>query len=280
MADVVISGSIVLYKSKNVDKAISSFLDSDLNIRLYLIDNSPTKQLEVQLREYIKDERVVYIYNHKNIGFGAAHNIAIQQCLNTSKYHLVLNPDITFKSGVLEALLDYLEKHTDVGLVQPKIVYPNGNLQYACRLLPTPADLIIRRFFPANLWRSRRQRFEMRSTEYNKEIEVPYLCGCFMFLRTEALKKAGLFDERFFMYPEDIDLTRRINKSYRTVFYPTVTVVHAHARGSYKNLLLLYIHVANMIKYFNKWGWIFDKERRVINKRVLSQDTSMDAHLE
>jgi GT2 family glycosyltransferase len=114
-------------------------------------------------------------------------------------------------------------------------------------------------------------RFELKSSGYDKEIEVPYLSGCFMFLRTESLKKVGLFDERFFMYPEDIDLTRRMHKEYRTMFYPNVSIVHEHEKGSYKSFKLLYIHIINMIKYFNKWGWIFDKERKSINKRILSQ---------
>jgi len=80
-----------------------------------------------------------------------------------------------------------------------------------------------------------------------------------------------MFDERFFMYPEDIDLTRRIHRKYRTVFYPEVSVVHQHAQGSYSNVKLLFIHIRNMVRYFNKWGWFFDKERREINNEILKQ---------
>jgi GT2 family glycosyltransferase len=73
------------------------------------------------------------------------------------------------------------------------------------------------------------------------------------------------------MYPEDIDLTRRIHQKFRTVFYPEVSIIHHHAKSSYVNLKMLYIHVTNMVKYFNKWGWIFDKERKIINKKTLEQ---------
>ena len=73
------------------------------------------------------------------------------------------------------------------------------------------------------------------------------------------------------MYPEDIDLTRRIHSEFRTVFYPEVSIVHHHARDSYLNLKMLWIHTTNMIRYFNKWGWIFDRERKIINKKVLNQ---------
>jgi hypothetical protein len=70
------------------------------------------------------------------------------------------------------------------------------------------------------------------------------------------------------MYPEDIDLTRRIHQKFRTVFYPEVSIVHHHAQSSYVNFKMLILHTWNMIKYFNKWGWFFDKERREVNKKL------------
>ena len=92
-----------------------------------------------------------------------------------------------------------------------------------------------------------------------------------MFFRTEAFKTVGLFDERFFMYPEDIDITRRMHKYYKTLYWPEVSIVHAHRAASYKSKKMLAIHIVNMIKYFNKWGWIFDKERRIINKQTIEK---------
>jgi GT2 family glycosyltransferase len=73
------------------------------------------------------------------------------------------------------------------------------------------------------------------------------------------------------MYPEDIDLTRRIHRHFRTVFYPDVAIVHFHTQSSYVNARMLFIHIVNMIKYFNKWGWIFDHERRKVNRDILKQ---------
>ncbi len=152
-----------------------------------------------------------------------------------------------------------------------KVIYPEGETQYLCKLLPTPFDLIFRRFLPDNVLKERKENFELRFTNYNKIMEVPYLSGCFMFIRTAVLEKVGFFDERFFMYPEDIDFTRRINKYYKTNFYPFVNITHEHGKGSYKNLKMLYIHMSNMIKYFNKWGWFFDSDRKTTNKRILKQ---------
>jgi GT2 family glycosyltransferase len=100
-------------------------------------------------------------------------------------------------------------------------------------------------------------------------MDVPYLSGCFMLFRTSALKKIGLFDERFFMYPEDIDITRRMNAQFRTLFFPSATIVHDHAKESYKSKKMLWIHLTNLIKYFNKWGWVYDAERKKVNAHTL-----------
>lgn len=270
--ELQISGSIVLYKNdKEVRKPILDFLNSSLSIKLFLVDNSPTNQLQTDLAELIKDKRVEYIFNNANIGFGAGHNIAIRKTIDCAPYHLVLNPDVSFEPKVLNSLYSYMQENREVGMVMPKVLYPGGEVQYACKLLPTPSDLIFRRFLPSRLIRKKTEHFELRKMGYNREMEVPYLSGCFMFLRTEALKKVGLFDERFFMYPEDIDLTRRMYKEYKTMFYPDVSIVHEHGQGSYKSIRLLFIHITNMIRYFNKWGWIFDKERKKVNKKILAQ---------
>ncbi|ULQ59885.1 hypothetical protein K7I13_00590 [Brucepastera parasyntrophica] len=102
-------------------------------------------------------------------------------------------------------------------------------------------------------------------------MNVPYLSGCFMFFRVAALITEGFFDERFFMYPEDIDITRRIHRKYKTMYYPDISIMHIHEAASYKDKKMLKIHIINLIRYFNKWGWFFDKERRTINKNVLTQ---------
>lgn len=96
----------------------------------------------------------------------------------------------------------------------------------------------------------------------------PNLSGCFMFLRNSVLKQVGSFDDKFFMYFEDTDLIRRIHRVSKTVFYPNATIIHAHKAEHRTSKLLLKISVKSAIQYFNKYGWIFDKERRIYNRQA------------
>ncbi len=267
-----ITASIVLYKTNNdFFKTIDCFLSSPLNVHLFLIDNSPTNATEKELAKYKNNPAVEYIFNNANVGFGSGHNIAIRKAMGKSKYHVAINPDVYFDATVIEKLFQYAESDEKIGQLLPKILYPEGNIQYVAKLLPSPIDLLLRRFTPQFLYKKRQYTFELQMSSYTCPFEAPYLSGCFMFLRMEALEKVGLFDEQFFMYPEDIDLTRRMHRHYKTICYPLVTVYHEHGKGSYKSLKMLWIHSINMIKYFNKWGWIFDSERRQINEKILKQ---------
>ncbi len=111
----------------------------------------------------------------------------------------------------------------------------------------------------------------MKTSGYKQVMNVPFLSGCFMFLRNEALKKSGLFDERFFLYAEDTDLSRRMHQQFETLFYPEVEICHVHARGSYKDFGLTFHNTKSAIQYFNKWGWFFDADRTAINHRAYTQ---------
>ncbi|MBC7915289.1 MAG: glycosyltransferase family 2 protein [Pyrinomonadaceae bacterium] len=252
-----ITGSIVLYKNdrKLLKSAIDSFLNTDLPVKLYLVDNSPTDDL----KDIISDVQVEYIHNPSNPGFGAAHNMIMQDIWKVSKYHLVLNPDIYFEEGNLEKLYTFMENNLDVGHVMPKVLYPNGDVQYLCKTNPTPFDLFARRFIPGflkSIFKSRMDRYEYKDKDYTSTMyNIPYLSGCFMFLRTLTLQKVGLFDDRIFMYIEDADLTRRFLKVSKTAYYPEAVVYHHFAKGSHKSWKLTKYSIDGAIIYFNKWGW-------------------------
>jgi len=261
--------SIVLYNSDfdQIANLVKKLHTSNCLNKIYLIDNSSIRN------DVFANCGANYIFTGKNLGYGAGHNIAIQKTIDEGvKYHLVLNPDIYFESEVLTHLLDYADQNEDTGLIMPNIEYPDGQPQHLCKLMASPFDLLGRRFIPFKKWIiSRNLLYELRFTDYNQIMRVPSLSGCFMLLRTAVLSKIGGFDERFFMYCEDNDLSRRIGQVSKTIFYPHITVTHDYEKGSYKDPKLLRYHITSAFKYFNKWGWFFDKERKRINKETLLQ---------
>lgn len=263
----MITVSIVTYKTDiNELKNCLGSLTSSLVRRVFVVDNS--RQLSIA--NFCKTfDNVEYIGN-KNVGYGAGHNIAIRKAMTLDvKYHLVLNSDVYFGGEVLPKLVEYMDKNADVAQVQPNIIYPDGTLQYGCRLLPSPLNLVSRRFLFHKLNEKLNHNFMLYGFDHKSPMNIPYHQGSFMLFRMDCFKTVGLFDERFFMYPEDIDITRRMHKHYRTMFWPEVTIVHAHRAASYKSMRMLAVHSWNMIKYFNKWGWFCDRERRIWNRRVL-----------
>ena len=262
--------SIVLYRPdwEQVSALTHALLQSQRVNRVYWIDNSPQAAEQLPLQS----ERIQYQHNPTNLGYGAAHNIAIRESIyDNIPFHLVINPDIVLDSKELDRMLDFVSQNPLVGSLMPKVTYPNGQLQYLCKLLPTPLDVFGRRFLPSSWIAQRNHRYEMRASGYDKIMNIPYLSGCFMLLRTEAVKQARLFDERFFMYPEDMDLTRRIHRHYLTVYFPYATIIHNHEKASYKSFKMLWIHIINMCRYFNKWGWFRDKERQLFNDTAIRE---------
>lgn len=247
----MITVSIVLYNTPQIQyESLINDINKTKEIeKIYIIDNSPQKNM-YDLN--IIHATYEYILND-NTGYGSSHNIALRKAiLDGSTYHIILNPDIQFDASAIMELKEYMENHSDIVYILPKVVYPNGEIQYLCKLLPTPMDLIFRRFFPKNKFAEKlKSRYELRDSGYDKIINPPCLSGCFMFLRIDTIKDYKIFfDERYFMYLEDFDLMRRLHRVGKTVYYPYVTIIHNHAKESYKSKKMLKIHISSSIKYF------------------------------
>lgn len=266
----IVSSSIVLYRTipDELRTCLRALLSNGID-KVFIIDNSETNQLKSVCDV---DARIEYVFNNSNIGYGAAHNIAMRRSIEEGfSYHLVANPDVSFEKDVICRIIEYMDSHADVGQLIPNTLYPDGRLQYVVRLLPRPIDIISRRFMPVNWVRRINYRYLLEFADHTKEMNIPFHQGSFMFFRNEALKKVGLFDENIFMYMEDVDLTRRMHRFYKTIFWPQVTIIHSHRSGSYKSLRLLRIHIISAIKYFNKWGWLFDRERKIWNREIVEK---------
>lgn len=240
-------------------------LHSPIVRRIEIIDNSSSERIAAIARRHDIDYTP-----SQNVGYGAGHNISIRRTLKDKiTYHLVLNTDVKFDSKILEEMVDYLDSHPDTVAMHPDLHYPDGSKQFTARLLPTPIDVFGRRFLPDFIFKRRNDRYTLSRYDLSKPVDIPYFQGSFMLLRCETLKSSGLFDERFFMYPEDIDLCRRLHRVGKTLYWPYAEVIHDHHSSSYKSFRMLLIHIVNMIKYFNKWGWWHDSERRRFNRKVI-----------
>lgn len=271
----MLTASIVLYETpiSQIKTLLKSIIDSKSVYKVYVIDNAPTDENKNIFKDSEFNNVVEYI-PHENTGYGSSHNIALHKVVELGgDYHVVLNPDIEFEPDVLTKLTSYMDKNKDVVYMLPKVVYPNGELQYLCKLLPTPVDLILRRFIPNSHWKQKKNDlYSLKHSGYDKIMNPPCLSGCFMFMRVSTLKENNIFfDERYFMYLEDFDLMRRLHRVGKTIFYPEVTIIHNHAKESYKSKKMLKVHIQSAIKYFNKFGWIFDKERKEMNKKILDE---------
>lgn len=265
----LVSVSVVLYRNHpmQVKAVLDSLSSSGLPVSVTVVDNSP----DGSLRPIVEAAGAEYLFSGENIGFGAAHNIAIRKHLRRSQYHLILNPDVTFGPETIPALCGFMQENPGIGLAMPKVLYPGNKEQRLCKLLPAPSDLFLRRFagrVVRKLAHRKMAGYLLEDVDLTAPRFVPNLSGCFMFVRTEALRTVGLFDERFFLYMEDVDLCRRIAEQWETVFYPHASIVHEYGNASYRSRDHLMLHLASAWRYFNKWGWLRDPVRDELNSRV------------
>jgi GT2 family glycosyltransferase len=263
--DAVISYVLFRTDTAEVVRAVDQALASALNVRVVLVDNT-VPPLELPNFDPCKVHR---INTFANLGYGRGHNQALLWAKGLSRYHFVLNTDIVFSSDTLTKLVLFMDNRPSAGLVMPKVYYPDGRIQRLCRLLPTPIDLIGRRFFGWTRWSQQRDRkYESHNWNYESVASFPFLSGCFMALRRSVIEQVGGFDERYFLYAEDLDLSRRINAVSETLYYPFASIIHDYRSESGRGLRRLLYGIVSLGKYYNKWGWFDDPEREAINLRA------------
>ncbi|WHF53052.1 glycosyltransferase family 2 protein [Chryseobacterium gotjawalense] len=265
--------SIVLYNTntEELTKLIKSFTDYEESFnKIYVVDNSKKNTLEVFFKSF---DFIKYIHNPSNPGFGAAHNLAIQKSIeDNAKYHFVVNPDIHFSEDVIGPMVAYMENNPDVGMMMPQILNEDGTVQNLPKLLPSLYSVLMRKFKkPSFIYNDFIEKYELRFVDNDMIYNAPILSGCFTLLNLGAVKKIGPYDDKFFMYFEDWDLSRRMHQKYKTIYFPNVSVYHGYHSGANRNKRLFKIFLNSAQTYFNKWGWFFDEERTKFNKETLNQ---------
>lgn len=247
-----ISGCIVTYNNMaTIDNALKSLFEcTAASFELFVVDNGSTDgTLEHIEKNY---PQVTIFRSGGNIGFGAGHNFIMDR-LN-SEYHAIINPDIIVRDDVLSKMAEYLDSNPEIGMLSPEIRFPDGRLQILGKKNPSLPYLVSSRLRGSGEPSEKLREYAMLDCDLSKPVSIENATGCFMFIRTALFKEIGGFDKRYFMYFEDCDLTREVNKRSKVLYYPDATVYHEWGRESKKNFKLKLIQINSMLRYFAKWG--------------------------
>ena len=251
-----ITVSIVTYNSANeISKVLNSLLEANVsNLEIFVVDNASTDNTAQIVSKHFPQIKLVCSQN--NIGFGRGHNLVLDQI--DSDYHIFINPDITIEKGEIEKMVSYMEANPDTVILTPRVFNIDGTEQFLPKRSPKFKYLfggrLEKKLKVARRWRS---EYTMREESINQPIQIDFCTGCFMFCRTNTLKTVGGFDQRYFLYFEDADLTRKMQKTGRTMFVPYVHVTHEWKRENGKISKGFFIALHSMFKYF--WKWRKDK---------------------
>ena len=232
-----------------------------LDYEIIIIDNASQDGSKNFLLKYQKvNHNIKIIFNNSNNGFAKANNQGIK--LAQGKYILILNPDAIVSPNSIETLYQFMENHPEAGISGPKLLNPDKSIQYSCLRFPhwyTPA---LRRTFlnKLNIFQKKLDDYLMKDFDHKETRKVDWLLGAALMIRKSSLDKIGFFDERFFLYFEDVDLAQRMHQAKFKVYYvPQSIMYHFHQRLSAKSssILSLFskitrIHIASGLKYFTK----------------------------
>ncbi len=194
---------------------------------------------------------------HGNIGYGRGHNLSIQK--SVGDWHLILNPDVTLSPECLIHGLRYMIATPSVAAVSPDVRDDKGIKQYVCKRFPSVLDFLLRGFAPATVKRwfaTRQARYELQELPEDKVTTgIPIISGCFMLFRTSALQAVNGFDERYFLYFEDFDLSLRVHAEGALAYVPAMHIAHLGGNTARKGLSHIGMFVRSGIRFYHTHGW-------------------------
>lgn len=254
MVDVTVS--IVNWNTKDeLRECLSTVLSQNaVSLELNVVDNASSDG-SAEMITSVFPGKVHLIENTANLGFGKAHNQSIRQ--SHGRYVLVLNPDTRLiEPDVLDKMVRYMDANPEIGMLGPRVLYPDGTLQFSARHFPTMFAAVFRhtifgRFFPKNRYV---REYLMTDWSHDGVTDVDWLSGSALMVRRETFEQIGLFDERFFMYCEDVDWCKRAHlHGWRVVYFPMTTITHRIGASSDKNpISMIKQHHKSMLKYYFK----------------------------
>lgn len=246
------SACMVLYHSGLEAMTAVDCLDkSDLPVDLYVVDNTPQDDLAERI--HWSYPAVTILPQQKNLGFGRGNNAVLD--LLTSDYHLLLNPDVRFEPGLLSRMIAYMDRHPNVAILTPRVFSEDGSEQFLPKQQPTVHFLLgglFERF--GNPFKAWRADYTMANRSIRQPISVEFATGCFLLIRTSVFLELNGFDERFFLYQEDSDLSRRAMNYGAIVYHPDMQITHTWQRENVHTARGRMRQLVSMVKFFRKWG--------------------------
>lgn len=256
--------SIIIVNYKNYKltiKCISSIISTvnNLNYEIIVIDNnSPNDSFEKIKDKFIQETKVNIIKNKKNSGFGGANNLGAK--LSKGKYLLFLNPDIIVLKDAINIMLYSLKKYDDIGLISGKLLNDDYTIQYSCRtILPFNKFLVCRTPLSKFIGKEKKEEINsiylMKDYNHNYKKEVDWVMGACMLLEKSFFLKLEGFDDKYFMYFEDVDLCFKVKANNKKVIYlPQARMVHLHNQESTKKFnKMTLIHLKSMCRFYFKY---------------------------
>jgi len=233
---------------------------ANLDYEIIVVDNDSQDGIQQMLKENFP--QVKFIQTGSNLGFAAGNNTGIKEA--QGKYLMILNPDVTVLDGSIEKMIKFMEANPAVGLVGPKLINPNGSYQISCRTFTKTKHIILLRTPLGKLASAKQCLDKHLMVDFDRltNKEVDWLHGACLLARKSAVNEIGMFDERYFMYVEDIDWCRRFwLANYKVYYLADAQMVHllekASDHGSWNFWKLnksTRWHIASWLKYLLKYS--------------------------
>jgi len=198
---------------------------------IVVVDNASADDSVELLRSDWPEIKV--LRNQNNLGLAGGVNIGLKA--TTGQFRLILNPDIVVLEGAIKAMVQYMEANPEVGIIGGKLLSPNGRLQYSCYEFYSPLTIVYRRTWLGKTRRGKAavRKFLMKDWDHQTPADVDWLMGACLMVSEKALEQVGGMDERFFLYFEDVDWSRRFwMHGWKVQYLPTAKFSHYHQRTS------------------------------------------------
>ena len=259
-----LSACIVVYNgAEEALRAAQTVLDCTRRhpLTLYLVDNASPDGSGQRLAQAAKDgtlrtrpgQKVQVLCRLENGGFGTGHNTVLS--LLQSRVHFILNPDIQLTADTLSDLADWMTARPSVVMARPALTFPDGTAQRLPLRRCNVRAMVYRQLPCLKFWAKYNERYLMADKDLTQPTEIEFCTGSFSAVDTAAFKAVGGFDEEYFMYVEDADLTQKMRTQGKVYLVPQYTAIHAWHRAAHRSLRPALWQTENLLRYFHKWGF-------------------------